>query len=426
MPRLTANTSCKNIEIKRDASLSLGNYQLIVMGECKNNGVLIPQTVVICFYDNTDKDNMLCFSKGANLVRADLRGLDLKGFDLSEANLEGADLRDVDFEGANLKEASLTQADLRESNLERVDLTGVNLKKANLEGANLKETILIRADLREANLERADLTSADLKEANLEGADLTGADFNKANLEKANLLKTTIKDVNFFGANIVGARVESSYSKIAMMSQTIEEMDDAVTAYSVPKSMKLNETALVNLLILIHFNKSKKELVKILIEEKKKNGEKVSNMQLESDVLKASWKMKAIIKGNNFKIAAISEEIQAMTLNDATEWKWQIKALKEGVQSLHLSITAIFEMNGEEERKTFRTYDRTIEVIVKKKIIYFISTNWYWIVTIITTLTTIFITWFTAYLAKNKLHKYNQKKTIKSKKRIKSRKRRKL
>ena len=136
-----------------------------------------------------------------------------------------------------------------------------------------------------------------------------------------------------------------SYSKTTtLITKKIETMNDAVIAYSVPKSMILKETSLVNLLIDI--KKSEQELVSMLIEEKKKKGLKISNFQFESDEIKASCKMKATLKGNNFKIAEVSESIQVMTFNDFSEWKWQIKALKEGRQSLHLSISAIFEING--------------------------------------------------------------------------------
>jgi len=54
MPRLTATANCKDIEIKRNASLNLGNYQLNIYGKYKKNGTLIPQNGAICFRGNTD------------------------------------------------------------------------------------------------------------------------------------------------------------------------------------------------------------------------------------------------------------------------------------------------------------------------------------------------------------------------------------
>ena len=46
-------------------------------------------------------------------VRADLRGADLSGADLSEADLRGADLSRADLRGADLSGANLSRADLR-------------------------------------------------------------------------------------------------------------------------------------------------------------------------------------------------------------------------------------------------------------------------------------------------------------------------
>jgi len=223
-----------------------------------------------------------------------------------------------------------------------------------------------------------------------------------------------LKEMFFYGAYPMDAKCNKSYSKTTLITQKIEALNDAVTAYSVPKSMVLKETALVNLLL--DFKKSEQEIVNILLHEKKKKGLIVSNYQVESDKLKASGKMKATLKGNNFKIAEISESIQVMSFNDVSEWKWQIKALKEGRQSLHLSLSAIFEIDGKEERKTFRTYDRIIEVVVKNKLKFFFSANWYWIALIITTITAI----FTALLTNN-----NTKNNYKKSKRKKAKRRRK-
>ncbi|KPA16215.1 conserved hypothetical protein, membrane [Candidatus Magnetomorum sp. HK-1] len=296
------------------------------------------------------------------------------------------------FQGANFQGIHLERANLESANLERANFKGAFLTKANLKKANL----------RGANLEDAILSEANLEGANFEGANLIRTILSGANLEGANFEKAIIKEVNFFGANLIGTTLEKAYSN----TKIIENMDDAVTAYSVPKSMILKETELVNLII--DLKKTEKELVNMLI-EKKTNGLKVSNFKFESDELKASSKMKATLNGSYFEIEKISEEIQAMTLNDVTEWKWQIKALKEGRQSLHLSITAIFEIDGKEEKKTFRSYDRIIEVIVKNKIKFFFSNNWYWIALVITTITAIFTAWLTVFLTNKKKHKQKKK-----------------
>ena len=59
--------------------------------------------------------------RGANLYGADLSGADLRG-----ANLYGADLSGADLSWANLYEANLSGADLRWANLSGANLSGAN------------------------------------------------------------------------------------------------------------------------------------------------------------------------------------------------------------------------------------------------------------------------------------------------------------
>jgi len=65
----------------------------------------------------------------ANLVGANLAGINLDGTDLIEANLRGADLRRANMDGADLRGANLRGANLIEANLR-----GANLIEANLCG----------------------------------------------------------------------------------------------------------------------------------------------------------------------------------------------------------------------------------------------------------------------------------------------------
>ena len=371
----------------------------------------------------------------ANLSEADLSGVNLSGANLSGADLSGVNLSGADLSGADLSGAKLSGADLSGVDFSGADLSGADLSRANFSGADIEATnfsniekipewigkglnqygiytqkrLVVAIKNGFKNLNIANLSGADLSGIDFSGANLSGANLSNANLENATLLNTNIKEVNFFGANLSGVKFEKSYSKTTLITQKIETMKDAVTAYSVPKSMILKETALINLII--DFKKSEEKLVNMLIEEKKKKGLNIFDFQFESDELKASGKMKATLKGSNFDIAEISEPIQVLTLNDISEWKWQIKALKEGRQSLHLSITAIFEINGKEEKKTFRTYDRIIEVIVKNRIKFFFSSNWSWIALVITTITAIFTAWLTVFLTNKKTHKQKKKKS---------------
>ena len=74
--------------------------------------------------------------------RANLRGANLRGADLSVANLRVADLGGANLSGADLRDVNLSVADLRD-----VDLGGASLRGANLSGANLSSANLCSANL---------------------------------------------------------------------------------------------------------------------------------------------------------------------------------------------------------------------------------------------------------------------------------------
>jgi len=112
---------------------------------------------------------------GADLSKADLRGVDLCRANLLEADLSGADLRGADLRRANLREADLKGADLGKAQLYRANLNRATLTGCNLAEADLSRGFLKLADLRGANLRGADLRLCVLVATKLDGAHLTGA-----------------------------------------------------------------------------------------------------------------------------------------------------------------------------------------------------------------------------------------------------------
>ena len=120
--------------------------------------------------------------RGVNLIKANLRGTDLTGANLTGANLTGANLIRADLRGVNLIRADLRRADLRDASLKYANLRCINLRYADLRGANLSDTNLMDADLGNADLRRVDLRDTDLRCANLIGVDLREASLNNADL----------------------------------------------------------------------------------------------------------------------------------------------------------------------------------------------------------------------------------------------------
>ncbi len=90
---------------------------------------------------------------GAILIRANYRGAEAIGSDLSLADLAGADLRVADFAASELSGTNFNQAILNGSNF-----IGANLTKANLTQANL-----IRSKALAANFNQSTLTGACLE-----------------------------------------------------------------------------------------------------------------------------------------------------------------------------------------------------------------------------------------------------------------------
>ena len=138
-------------------------------------------------------DEHLLWLNGEGGSRADLRG----------ANLFGANLSDADLRGANLSDADLPGADLSCANLRGADLSGADLSCANLRGANL-----FGANLSDADLPGADLSGANLSDADLPGADLSGANLSDADLSGANLRGADLSGANLRNANLSGASMD--------------------------------------------------------------------------------------------------------------------------------------------------------------------------------------------------------------------------
>lgn len=107
-------------------------------------------------------------------------------------NLRAADLKGVDLAGFNLQQAYFSGADLS-----RAYLFEANLSETNFQGANLSHCCLIGSDMTQAYFADANLFHAYLSQANL-----TEAYFGHANLEKASLTDSVVERAYFGQANV--------------------------------------------------------------------------------------------------------------------------------------------------------------------------------------------------------------------------------
>jgi hypothetical protein len=95
--------------------------------------------------------------------------------------------------------------------------------------------------------------------------------------------------------------------------------------------------------------------------------------------------MEARLTGYMFNITAITDEIQAVSESHNTEWRWEIHPKEEGKHSLHLTLTALIEVDGHSTPRAIRTFDKIIEVTVTRtqKLFNFFKNNWQWVWTAI-------------------------------------------
>ncbi|MGW6300697.1 pentapeptide repeat-containing protein [Peribacillus butanolivorans] len=156
---------------------------------------------------------------GATMVEADLRGAsahhgiaNFKNTCIMKADLRGADLRASLFENANLSFSNMWNTDMRGALMKNANLTGVFLGWASEWNADLKmfDEIGTSANFANVNFEGANLSYADLTAANLSYAHLQKTCLDHSNLMKAKLLGIEAIEASFFQANLVGTDLSES------------------------------------------------------------------------------------------------------------------------------------------------------------------------------------------------------------------------
>lgn len=138
------------------------------------------------------------------LMGADLRGLNLVGYDLhfgsfQHANLAGADLSETWLSSAHFEQANLTEARMYSAFAEWACFTAAELTKcfameANFTKANLQEVSARGAHFASTIFHGAVLPGAVLQEAYLSQTDFTGAWLESADLTSATLGQTHFVD----------------------------------------------------------------------------------------------------------------------------------------------------------------------------------------------------------------------------------------
>jgi len=153
------------------------------------------------------------------------------------------------------------------------------------------------------------------------------------------------------------------------VDRLLNEMEFGTIAFNAPNSINIDDSPQIQLIL------SLAETVEKLKRSITEEGEKIGA------TIKVSDRTEARLSGYMFQITAITPEIQAVSKYQQTECKWEIYPNKEGKHKLHLTLTALLDIDGYSTPRAIRTFDRVIEVNVTatQKIRLFFKNNWQWL-----------------------------------------------
>jgi hypothetical protein len=146
-------------------------------------------------------------------------------------------------------------------------------------------------------------------------------------------------------------------SSLEDVDAALQKLDWGQMAFDVPEKLRLEQTALIHLLI--SPTQTAEELTNAIREQTSEP------VKIESARIQISGMMEAKLVGSAFEINPITpEDPQMVSRTEPTEWKWEIRPRQAGRQSLHLTLNAIIRFDEKERPRVVRTFDRVIQVDV--------------------------------------------------------------
>jgi hypothetical protein len=122
--------------------------------------------------------------------------------------------------------------------------------------------------------------------------------------------------------------------------------------------------------------------------------EELLHSQSKVENIRTSRSMIVSLRGEDFKIQALSDEEQVVEVNDYTQWEYKVVPIKGGTHKISVAITIFPEVENEEARKTLSVLER--EVMVQINPIYsikaFVLQYWQWLASAIITIVGLLLT----------------------------------
>lgn len=162
---------------------------------------------------------------------------------------------------------------------------------------------------------------------------------------------------------------DSTSGSPSAVDRLLSGMEFGSIAFNAQTNINIDDTPQIQLLLSLA--ETIEELKQSVIEE----GEKVGA------TIRVSDRMEAHLSGQMFHISAITPEIQAVSKSHRTEWKWDIHPKEKGRHKLHLTLTALLEIDGYSTPRAIKTFDKEIGVNVTatQTIRRFFKDNWQWL-----------------------------------------------
>ena len=165
------------------------------------------------------------------------------------------------------------------------------------------------------------------------------------------------------------SRLKPQQDQLGAIDGILEKLAVGNIAFNAPQTMNLHNTALIQLKL--GLTTPTEELKRLIEAEGEKEGARIQ----------VSDRMEARLTGPNFAISAITPETQAVSRSAITEWKWEVKPNSGGRQNLHLTLSAVLNIDGAPTPRVIRTFDKIIEIEVTwdQRVRSFFENNWQWL-----------------------------------------------
>jgi hypothetical protein len=156
---------------------------------------------------------------------------------------------------------------------------------------------------------------------------------------------------------------------IAALDRVLEGLAMANIAFNTPESINFEQTAIIELVLSLGM--PIEELKEVVVAEGAKEGASI----------RVSERMETRLTGPNFAITAITPEVQGISGVEITQWKWEVKPTQAGSQRLHLTLSALFDVDGTRTSRVIRTFDKEIAIKVtwQQKSWTFLKSYWQWL-----------------------------------------------